>query len=76
MRAWDIALWSGVTPQGAAVILERLREAGIVEIAILPGRGRAAEYRLTREHPWHDAFHHLFTAERAARRLQRDPPDP
>ncbi len=80
-RPWDIALWSGVTPQGTARILERLMKDGVVELWTHPAPGYAPTYRPVRDHPIREPLNELFAAERLlvprpAPRLQRPPPDP
>ncbi len=79
-RAWDLALWSGVSPQGTVFALERLRRIGLVEEVPPYDVGRARRYRLVHSHPLYLAFRNLFAAERAvsqrSRRFGRVPPTP
>lgn len=62
-RAWDLALWSGVSPQGSGNSLDRMEQFGLV-VASAPGRpGRGREYRLDRSHPLARPLEHLFARE-------------
>lgn len=64
-RAWDLALWTGVSPGGSAHALDRLEDAGLV-VALRPERpGRATGYRLDGRHPLTAPLIHLFSSERA-----------
>lgn len=74
LRAWDLALWSGVTPQGTANSLERLDRVGLVWKAWRGGPGYAARYQIDTEYPLFQALDRLFTAERLmADRNERSP---
>ena len=67
-RAWDVALWSGVTPQGSADALDRLHRVGLVN-SFRPERiGRARSFRLDRDYPLTASLARLFAAEWAMRR--------
>lgn len=64
VRAWDLSLRSGVSPQGSANTLERLRREGM--IGVVPSDpGCAARYALL-EHPLVQPLRSLFADERAA----------
>jgi len=63
LRAWDVALWSGVTPQGSTNSLDRLSRLGLVETIPSPGPGHARSYRLDSRHPLVDPVSRLFRAE-------------
>lgn len=70
-RAWDLALWSGVTPQGSADSMERLARLELVKV-IPSGRvGYAPGFRLDRTHPLVPPLARLFEAERAMVTLAR-----
>lgn len=64
-RAWDVALWSGVTPQGSADSLDRLCGVGLVKGYRPERAGLARSFRLDREHPLTAPMVRLFEAERA-----------
>ena len=65
-RPWDVALWSGVSPQGSADSLERLHRLGLVRMVSLGRAGRAAPwYRLQGSYPLFEPLARLFEAERA-----------
>lgn len=64
-RAWDLALWSGVTAQGSANSLERLERAGLVTRLTRERPWRAHGYRLKRYHPLVAPMRRLFEAERS-----------
>ena len=67
-RAWDVALWSGVTPQGSADALDRLHRVGLVQ-CFRPDRiGEARSFRLDRDYPLAAPLARLFAAEWAMRR--------
>lgn len=71
-RAWDLALRSGVSAQGAADSLERLERAGLVRELARERPWRAHGYRLKRHHPLVAPMRRLFEAERSvARRRDR-----
>lgn len=63
-RAWDLALKTGVTPQGSALSLERLHRSGLVHAVPSDRPGRADGYRLDRSHPLAKPLARLFEAER------------
>lgn len=64
LRAWDLSLWSGVTPQGSIVAMRRLAEAGLVR-PLPPARpGKAVRYRLDRRHALAAPLARLFEMER------------
>ncbi|CAN5132067.1 hypothetical protein BH18GEM1_BH18GEM1_21640 [soil metagenome] len=63
-RAWDLALWSGVTPQGSADSLERLNRLGLVEVFPSARAGHAPSFRLDRTYPLVEPLARLFEAER------------
>lgn len=65
-RAWDLALWSGVTPQGSADALESLHRVGLVAWVPPFRPGDAASFRLDRGHLLAEPLADLFAAERAA----------
>lgn len=69
-RAWDLALWSGVTPQGSAESMDRLLEASLVRAIPSSRPHRAAAFRLYRQHPLVASLVALFEAERALCRSQ------
>ncbi|MGI9039488.1 MAG: hypothetical protein ACR2GQ_11620 [Gemmatimonadota bacterium] len=74
VRAFDISLWSGVTPQGSRHAMERLRSAGILKTASRAHFGRAERFMIDAYHPLTRAFETLFEAEQralAARRARR-----
>lgn len=63
-RAWDVALWSGVTAQGSIGCMERLHRAGLVE-ELPPDRPwRACRYLPVPTHPLWPPLADLFRAER------------
>lgn len=71
-RAWDVALFNDVTPQGASVIMERLHELGVVARHPPSGYGRADRYRLRRVHPLVAPMERLFEEEwRVISKLRR-----
>lgn len=70
-RAWDLALWTGVTAQGSAEAMARLAAAGLVT-ELAPDRpGRAPGFRLVADHPLVPPLHRLFETERRAWRKDR-----
>jgi hypothetical protein len=88
LRAWDLSLRTGVTPQGSANSLERLHRLGLVEECI-SDPWEASRFRLDSEHylfqpladlfaAEYDACRSAFVAERKARseakRRRRDAP--
>lgn len=81
VRAWDLGLCTGVSPQGSANSLERLRRAGLVRAYPSPP-GCAPRYGFV-DHPLLDPLGRLFAAELRASaelvppHLRPDPhPDP
>lgn len=64
VRAWDLALWSGVSPQGAADSLERLNRLGLLKVFPSGHPMRATAYRLDWSHPLVSPLDHLFKTER------------
>ena len=63
-RAWDVALWSGLTPQGAAKSLARPNHLGLVRRR-RPDPGHAPSFRLDLDYPLIGPLIDLFDAERA-----------
>lgn len=63
-RAWDLALWSGVTPQGSADSLERLNRLGLVKTSSSGGARYAPTFRLDTTCPLSGPLARLFEAER------------
>jgi hypothetical protein len=64
VRAWDVALWSGVTPQGSILCMERLKSAGLLRIVPPRRAGHATTYRLVDRHPLVSPLTQLFQVER------------
>jgi hypothetical protein len=64
VRAWDLSLCSGVSPQGSANTLERLRREGLVDV-LRSDPGSARRYALV-EHPLLEPLGWLFSDERKA----------
>ncbi|MBA3555943.1 MAG: hypothetical protein H0W29_14440 [Gemmatimonadales bacterium] len=64
-RAWDLSLWSGVTPPGSADSLERLNQLRLVVAFPSDRAGQAPSFRLDRTHPLVEPLTRLFEAERA-----------
>lgn len=65
VRPWDIALWSGVTPQGTRYCMERLERVGLLR-QVAPGKSwHATTYRLVERHPLIAPLSGLFMTERA-----------
>lgn len=64
-RAWDLSLWSGVTAQGSADALERMRRSGLVEAVPSHQPGRAPTFRFVSGHPLFEPLDRLFEAERS-----------
>ena len=62
-RAWDLALWSGVTPQGSTEAVRRLVRARLVSEVPSGRPRRAAGYRLDRLHPLVPPLSRLFALE-------------
>ncbi|MGH7558589.1 MAG: hypothetical protein ACREMD_12580 [Gemmatimonadota bacterium] len=77
-RPWDLALWSGVTPQGSADSLERLNRLGLVTMLPSGRAGHAPWFRLDHSYPLIGPLAELFEAERALcrRRPERAPRPP
>jgi hypothetical protein len=71
VRAWDLALWSGVSPQGSANSLERLERLGLVQVTFPGSAYQAKEYRLDPAHPLYGPLARLFDAERWAAQKSR-----
>lgn len=69
-RAWDLALWNGVTPGGSANSLKRLHRLGYVELLPPDRPGRAVRYRVEPSHPLARPLRRLFDAERAMCRVE------
>ncbi|MGH7542831.1 MAG: hypothetical protein ACREK7_02735 [Gemmatimonadota bacterium] len=67
-RAWDVALWSGVTPQGSADALDRLHGVGLVNCYRPERIGEARSFRLNRDYPLAAPLGRLFQAEWAMMR--------
>lgn len=65
VRPWDVALWSGVTPQGTTQCMERLERVGIVRQVAPAKSWHATTYRLVERHPLVEPLSTLFMAERA-----------
>lgn len=63
-RAWDLALWSGVTPQGSIDAMDRLHSAGLVVELPPSAPHRAPAYRLDPGHVFVDPLTRLFEIER------------
>ena len=64
VRAWDLSLCSGVSPQGSANTLERLRREGLVDV-VRSDPSSARWYALV-EHPLLEPLGWLFSDERKA----------
>lgn len=62
LRAWDLSLRTGVTPQGSANSLERLHRLGLVEECV-SDPWEASRFRLAREHYLHQPLADVFAAE-------------
>lgn len=73
-RAWDLALWNGVTPQGSANSLDRLHRAGLAR-ELPPNRPwRAHRYRVDWSHPLARPMGRLLVTERKLARSRSRPP--
>ena len=71
VRAWDLALWSGVSVQGSADALRRLVRAGLAE-GLVSDPGHADRFRPA-DHPLVDPIARLFGAEyEVCRRISRE----
>lgn len=64
VRAWDLSLCSGVSPQGSANTLDRLYREGLV--SVVPSDPGSARRYCLKDHPLRKPLQHLFTAERGA----------
>jgi hypothetical protein len=64
VRAWDVALWSGVTPQGCTHCMKRLAEAGLLQSVEPRKPWHAATYRIEHGHPLTEPLSLLFRTER------------
>lgn len=64
VRAWDLALWTGVSPQAAANALKRMEELELVELYAAERPGHARSYRIASNHPLTPPLARLFTVER------------
>ena len=62
-RAWDLSLYSGVTPQGAAESMVRLAGEGLAREVPPEEHRRAMGYRLERGHPLAEPLDRLFKVE-------------
>jgi hypothetical protein len=72
VRAWDLALRTGVTPQGTTDSLRRLERLGLVRVFPAWADGHAPSFRLDQSHYLVALLGRLFHAERvAARRASR-----
>lgn len=65
LRPWDLSLWSGVSPQGAADSLKRLHRLDLVEAFLSRRIGDATAYRFDHTHPLCSPLERLFAVERA-----------
>lgn len=65
VRPWDVALWSGVTPQGTRYCMERLFRLGLVRQVARGKSWHATTYRLVERHPLVEPLSDLFRAELA-----------
>jgi hypothetical protein len=65
LRAWDLSLRTGVSPQGSANALERLHQLGLVEECI-GEPWEASWFRLDRSHYLFQPLAELFAVERDA----------
>ena len=64
IRAWDVALWSGVTPQGCRHCMERIAAAGLLRPVAPAKSWHAATYRIECGHPLVGPLATLFRVER------------
>lgn len=72
VRAWDLALWSGASPQSAARALKRMEGLELVQLVTAPRHDRAAHFQLVPDHPLTPPLGRLFAAESAmVPRIQR-----
>jgi hypothetical protein len=65
VRPWDIALWSGVTPQGTRYCMERLECVGLIREVPRGKSWHATTYRLVDRHPLIEPLSNLFRTELA-----------
>ena len=65
MRAWDLSLRTGVTPQGSADALVRLDRLGLLEVVPSWTSGYAPEFKIDQSHPLTKSLATLFHAEHA-----------
>jgi hypothetical protein len=65
MRAWDLALRTGVSPQGSADALARLERLGLAWAVTDPPRGYAASFTIDHSHALVKPLSRLFSAEYA-----------
>ncbi len=68
LRAWDISLWSGVTPKGSTDSMNRLARLHLVTVVTPGTRGRpqrAPEFALDETHPLVAPLNAIFAAERS-----------
>lgn len=72
-RAWDLALWCGITVPGATKSLERLHGASLVTRVPPDRTWRAAAYRLNTAHPLVPPTTALLEAEAGMVRRRRFP---
>lgn len=63
LRPWDVALWSGVSAQGASDCLKRLHRAGLVVELPPESSGAAHRYRLNVKHSLCPSLIRLFQRE-------------
>lgn len=64
LRAWDLALWGGFSPQAAQRTLKRMEELGLAHLEPPSRPGRARRYRLVADHALAPPLARLFQAER------------
>ena len=64
LRAWDLALWGGISPQAARRALQRMEELGLVRVEPPSRAGRARRHGLVRDHALAAPLARLFEAER------------
>lgn len=63
IRAWDVALRSGVTPQGCRHCMERIADAGLLRPVAPAKSWHAATYRIECGHPLVGPLATLFRVE-------------
>lgn len=71
VRAWDLALRTGVSTPGSGKALDRMDRLDLVRVVSPARRRHAATFRLNRDHPLAVPLDRLFGAERAAYRVTR-----